>query len=218
MAPVPDAVPDVEAVLAGDIMSTGFGAVEAGGIRAGDAVAVFAQGPVGLCATAGARALGAGLVVAVEGVPERREMAMRLGANVVLHPGEAAEGIQDLTGGRGVDIAVEALGRRETFEAAVAATRLDGTVSSVGVYPAERSLPLPVDAAFYSRRVVTSLCPSGSERLTRLLGLLEHGRTGVGALFTHTMKLAEVAAAYDIFRHRRGGVIKVALRPDGVPA
>jgi alcohol dehydrogenase len=215
MAAVPDAVPDTEAVLAGDIMSTGFGAVEAGGIRAGDAVAVFAQGPVGLCATAGARTLGAGLVVAVESVPERREMALRLGANVVLDPDEAAEGIRELTGGRGVDLAVEALGRRATFEAAVAATRLDGTVSSVGVYPADRSLPLPVDGAFYSRRVVTSLCPSGSDRLARLLGVLEHGRTGLGALFTHTMKLSEVASAYDTFRHRRDGVVKIALIPDG---
>lgn len=218
MAPVPDAVDDREAVLAGDIMSTGFGAVEAAGIRAGDTVAVFAQGPVGLCATAGARALGAGLVIGVESVPRRREMALRLGANVVFDPEEAGEAVRELTGGRGVDIAVEALGRRATFEAAVAATRLDGTVTSVGVYPADRALPLPVDGAFYSRRVITSLCPGGSDRLTRLLGLLEHGRTGLGALFTHTMPLADVAEAYECFRERRDGAIKIAVVPDGAAA
>lgn len=214
MAHVPEAVGDEEAILATDVMSTGFGALEAAGIRTGDTVAVFAQGPVGLCATAGARALGAGLVVAVEGVPQRREMARRLGANVVLAPEEAADGLRELTGGRGVDIAVEALGRRETFTAAVAAARLDGTVTSVGVYPDERSLPLAVDGNFYSRRVVTTLCPGGSDRLSRLLGILEHGGTGLGALFTHTMKLSEVATAYEVFTDRRDGAIKIALVPD----
>lgn len=214
MAHVPEAVPDQEAILATDIMSTGFGALEAGGVQTGDTVAVFAQGPVGLCATAGARTLGASLIIAVESVPERQEMARTLGANVVFTPDEAADGIRDLTGGKGVDVAVEALGRPETFAAAVAATRLDGTVTSVGVYATERSLPVAVDSNFYSRRIVTSLCPSGSDRLTRLLRLLEHGRTGVDALITHTMKLSEIVTAYDVFEHRRDGAIKIALVPD----
>jgi threonine dehydrogenase-like Zn-dependent dehydrogenase len=214
MTHVPDAVDDQDAILATDIMSTGFGAVEAGGVATGDTVAVFAQGPVGLCATAGARTLGASLIIAVESVPERQQMARRLGANVVLTPEEAADGIRDLTGGKGVDVAVEALGRQETFAAALAATRLDGTVSSVGVYATERSLPVAIDSSFYSRRIVTSLCPSGSDRLDRLLKLLEHGRTGVGELITHTMKLSEIVSAYDVFANRRDGAIKIALVPD----
>lgn len=214
MARVPDGVADEEAILAGDIMSTGFGAVEAGGMRAGDTVAVFAQGPVGLCATAGARALGAGLVVAVESVPERVAMAQQLGANAVFAPEDAVEGIAELTGRRGVDVAIEALGRPETFAAALEVARVGGAVSSVGVYASERSLPLPVDGRFYQRRIVTSLCPSGCDRLQRLMRILEHGRTGLGALFTHRMALSQTVEAYDLFKHRRDGAIKIALVPE----
>lgn len=214
VARVPDGLADEEAILATDIMSTGFAAVQRGGVQAGDAVAVFAQGPVGLCATAGARALGAGLVIAVESVPVRAAMARTLGADVVLAPEDAVEGIRERTGKRGVDVAIEALGRPETFQAALEATRVDGTVSSVGIYATERSLTLPLTAAFYQRRIVTTLCPSGTDRLQSLMGLLEHGRTGLGALFTHRMGLGATIEAYDLFKHRRDGAIKIALVPD----
>lgn len=84
MAKVPDDLDDEAVLFATDIMSTGFGAIESAGLRSGDSVAVFAQGPVGLCVTAAARARGAGLIVAVESVPARVAMAKRLGANQVV--------------------------------------------------------------------------------------------------------------------------------------
>ncbi|HEX4109968.1 MAG TPA: zinc-binding dehydrogenase [Solirubrobacteraceae bacterium] len=210
---VPDELSDEAAILATDIMSTGFAAVERGGLRAGDTVAVFAQGPVGLCATAGARALGAGLIIAVERVPERVEMSKRLGADVVLDPQDALEGIRELTGKRGVDVAIEALGHRDTFAAALAAARLDGTVSSVGVYGQDRSLELPVGPAFYQRRIVTSMCPCGTDRLQALLAILRGGRTGLEALFTHHLPISRTDEAYELFRHRRDGAIKIGLVP-----
>ena len=210
-ARVPDALSDEAAILAGDVMSTGFGAVERGGVGVGDTVAIFAQGPVGLCATAGARARGAGLVIAVEGVPERAEMARRLGANVVVPPEAAVEQVMDLTAGRGVDVAIEALGRDVTFRNACAVTHLGGTVSSVGVYATHRSLEVPVAGNFYQRRIVTTLCPGGSDRLRRLFDLALHGGVDLSVLFTHRMALTEVVAAYDAFKSRRDGVVKVAL-------
>lgn len=210
-AKVPDALPDEAAILAGDVMSTGFGAVERAGVGIGDTVAIFAQGPVGLCATAGARARGAGLVVAVEGVPERAEMARRLGANVVVAPETAVDEIMGLTGGRGVDVAVEALGRDVTFRNACTVARLGGVVSSVGVYATHRSLDVPVGGNFYQRRIVTTLCPGGSDRLRRLFDLALHGGVDLSVLFTHRMALAEVVGAYDVFKSRRDGVVKVAL-------
>jgi alcohol dehydrogenase len=214
MAKVPAGLSDEHAILAGDVFSTGFAAVERAGVRTGDTVAVFAQGPVGLCATAGARLHGAGLVVAVEGVPERAEFARRLGANLVLEPPGAVERLRELTGGHGVDVAIEALGRQETFTAALAATRLDGTVSSVGVYAAHRSLDVPVGLGFYQRRIVTSLCPGGRERLRRLFALAEHGPMDLSQLFTHRMPLSRTDAAYELFAARRDGVVKIALVPD----
>lgn len=211
---IPDDVSDEAAILAGDVMSTGFGAVENAGVSTGDTVVVVAQGPVGLCATAGARLLGAGLVIAIEGVPERAAMARRMGANVVIAPSETTtDEVLALTGGRGADVAVEALGRPETFAAAAEVTRLDGTISSVGVYAGARSLPLPIDASFYQRRVVTSLCQVGSDRLRRLLAVAQHNDLDLAAMFTHQRSLGDVVDAYDTFEHRRDGAIKIALRP-----
>lgn len=214
MTKVPDGLPDEAAILATDIMSTGFAAVERSGMRTGDTVVVFAQGPVGLCATAAARALGAGYVIAVERVPARIEMAKAMGANLVFDPEEAVDAIKELTGGRGVDVAIEALGLQATFEAALEVTRIDGTVSSVGIYAREKALKVPVNAHFYQRRIVTTMCPCGTDRLAQLLGMLEQGDLPLAKLFTHRMGLSDIVEAYDAFRHRRDGVLKIALVPD----
>lgn len=213
VAPVPADLSDELAILATDIMSTGFAAAERAHIEGGDSVAIFAQGPVGLCATAAAHAYGAAQIIAVEGVPERAAMARRLGATTVLDPQEAVAQIRELTSGRGVDVAIEALGRGETFAAALAATRLDGTVSSVGVYAHDRQLALPTTGAFYQRRIVTSLCPCGSERLRRLMQMLSHGQGRLADLFTHSLDLNQTIEAYELFKARRDGVLKIALRP-----
>src|SRR3546814_6195754 len=100
-----------------DIMSTGFGGAENAGIKIGDTVVVFAQGPIGLCATAGAKLRGATLIVAVDGMPERLAAAKRMGADVTVnfHEADPVEAVMELTNGRGTDVAIEALGTQETF-------------------------------------------------------------------------------------------------------
>ena len=213
MAKVPDALEDEQVLFATDIMSTGFAAIERAGIKAGDTVAVFAQGPVGLCATAGARMFGAGLIIAVESIQERVAMAKRFGADMVLEPGEAVAKIMQLTNNKGVDIAVEALGHQVTFENACAVTRLGGTVSSVGVYGAFPVLQLPTSGSFIHRKLVTTFCPVGTSRLERLMALVSGGKVDLRPLLTHSMKLSETPAGYDLFRERKGGVLKIALRP-----
>ncbi|MBA4180111.1 MAG: alcohol dehydrogenase [Anaerolinea sp.] len=213
LAKIPDALDDDQVLFVTDIMSTGFGAIERGGIRPGDTVAVFAQGPVGLCATAGARTLGAGLIIAVESIPERVAMAKRFGADIVFDPSEAVSRIMALTNNKGVDIAVEALGHQATFENACAVTRLGGTVSSVGVYSAFPTLSLPTSGTFIHRKLVTTFCPVGTDRLTRLMALIETGKVDLRPLLSHSMPLAKTPEAYELFRERRGGVLKIALRP-----
>jgi len=84
LAPVPDGLTDEQVLMCPDIMSTGFSGAERGNIRIADTVAVFAQGPIGLCATAGAKLLGATTIIAVESVPARREVSRRLGADHVV--------------------------------------------------------------------------------------------------------------------------------------
>lgn len=213
---VPPEVGDENAVLATDIMSTGFGAIDRAGLKFGDSVAIFAQGPVGLCVTAGARARGAGLIITVESIPERMEMSKRLGASMVINPQEkdpVAE-IMGLTGMQGVDVAVEAVGTQATFEAATRTIRRGGTVSSVGVYGLLPVVSMPTMApSFLHRRMVSTLCPSGHDRMTHMVDLVRWGRVDLGLLFTHRMKLADTPKAYDLFRSKREGVLKIAITP-----
>jgi threonine dehydrogenase-like Zn-dependent dehydrogenase len=213
MARIPDNLDDDQVLFASDIMSTGFAAIERAEIKLGDTVAVFAQGPVGLCATAGARLMGAGLIIAVEGIPARQEMSRQMGADIVVAPDGAVARILELTGNRGVDIAVEALGHQVTFENCCAATRFGGTVSSVGVYGAFPTLTLATSGSFLHRKLVTTYCPVGTARLTRLMSVIASGKVDLRPLFTHSKKLNETVEAYELFRRREGGVLKIALRP-----
>lgn len=210
-APIPASLGDRDALFVSDILSTGFGAIERADFREGQTVAIFAQGPVGLCATIAAKTYGASAIFAVESVPERVAMARRLGADEVLDPATAVDKIMALTGGRGVDVAVEALGRQETLTNCFRVVHFGGTVSSVGVYGAHEQVAIPCDGSFYHRRFVTTLCPSGRERLLQLLGLIERGRVDATALLTHAMPLSDVVRAYDMFRNREDGVLKIAL-------
>ena len=215
LAKIPDGLTDEEVLLCPDIMSTGFSAAEHGHVRLGDAVAVFAQGPLGLCATAGARLAGASVVIAVDSVPRRLEVARRMGADVVLNYKEqdvVAE-IKRLTGG-GVDVAIEALGQSATFESALRSVRPGGTVSSLGVYSGHLTLPLDAIAAgLGDHTIVTSLCPGGKERMRRLMSIVAARRFPFQELVTHTFKLSEIEAAYDLFSHQRDGVMKIAIKP-----
>src|SRR5580765_4203548 len=119
LAKIPDELADEQVVLLADIASTGFGGAEAASIKIGDAVVVFAQGPIGLCATAGAKLMGAALIIGVDGDENRLAMSKRMGADVTLdyrHVDVVAE-VKRLTGG-GADVAIEALGTQQTFESA----------------------------------------------------------------------------------------------------
>jgi threonine dehydrogenase-like Zn-dependent dehydrogenase len=215
LAKIPDALTDEDVVLCPDIMSTGFSAVESGHVRIGDSVAIFAQGPIGLSATAGARLAGATLVIAVDSVPRRLEQAKRMGADVALNYKEqdvVAE-IKRLTGG-GADVTIEALGTQTTFESCLRSVRPGGVVSSLGVYSGHLSVPLDAIAAgLGDHTIVTTLCPGGKERMRRLMSVIAAKRAPFRELVTHTFKLSEIEAAYDLFAHQRDGVMKVAIRP-----
>jgi threonine dehydrogenase-like Zn-dependent dehydrogenase len=215
LARVPDGLTDEDVVLVPDIMSTGFSAAESGKVRIGDSVAVFAQGPIGLCATAGARLSGATLIIAVDSVPKRMEMAKRMGADVVLDPKnqDVVAEIKRLTGG-GVDVAIEALGQQATFENCLRCVRPGGTVSSLGVYSGHLTVPLDAFAAgLGNHTIVTTLCPGGKERMRRLLTVVQSKRFPFRDLVTHSFKLAAIEEAYDLFAHQRDGVMKVAIHP-----
>ena len=216
LAPIPDGLSDEEVLMCPDIMSTGFGGAESGRIRVGDTVAVFAQGPIGLCATAGARLRGATRIFVVDAVPGRLEMARRLGADEVIdyQKTDAVQAIRAATGGRGVDVAIEALGTQETFESCLRVLRPGGVLSSLGVYSGKLSLPLDAFAAgLGDHTLVTTLCPGGKERMRRLMSVVASRRADLRGMVTHRFSLDRIEEAYDLFAHQRDGVLKVAIVP-----
>jgi alcohol dehydrogenase len=216
LAPVPDELTDEQVLMCPDIMSTGFSGAESAGIRIGDVVAVFAQGPIGLCATAGAKLSGASTIIGVDRIPGRLEMAKRMGADYVIDSSrvDPVEEILKLTGGRGVDVSIEALGLQATFEACLRVLRPGGTLSSLGVYSTDLTIPLgPFAAGLGDHRIITTLCPGGKERMRRLMAVIAARRVDLGAMVTHRFKLDDIEAAYDLFGHQRDGVLKVAITP-----
>jgi len=216
LAPIPDGLDDEQVLMCPDIMSTGFSGAESGRVRIGDVVAVFAQGPIGLCATAGARLMGATTIIGVEAVPARMEIAQRMGADHIVDftKGDPVEQIMRLTDGRGVDVAIEALGRQETFEAALRVLRPGGTLSSLGVYSGDLTIPASgFLAGLGDHTIVTTLCPGGKERMRRLMEVIASGRLDTRPLVTHRYTLDRIEEAYDLFANQRDGVLKVAITP-----
>jgi threonine dehydrogenase-like Zn-dependent dehydrogenase len=215
LAKIPDELTDEQVVLLADIASTGFSGAESGQIKIGDSVVVFAQGPIGLCATAGARLMGAALIIGVDGDANRLSMARRMGADFVLDYRECdvvAE-VKKLTGG-GADVTIEALGTQPTFESALRSLRPGGTLSSLGVYSGKLQVPYDAFAAgIGDHRIVTTLCPGGKERMRRLMEIVRRGRVDLTPLLTHTFSLDEITAGYELFGERRDGVLKVAIKP-----
>ncbi|MBK8265577.1 MAG: zinc-binding dehydrogenase [Nannocystis sp.] len=143
-------------------------------------------------------------------------MARTLGADHVIdfRQMNPVEEILRITGGRGVDVAIEALGTPQTFGACLQVLRPGGVLSSLGVYSSDLTLPLgPFAAGLGDHTIVTTLCPGGKERMRRLLNVLASGRVDLKPLVTHRFKLDDIERAYEMFEHQRDGVLKVAITP-----
>jgi alcohol dehydrogenase len=215
LAKIPAELSDEQVVLLADIASTGFSGAEAGNIRIGDAVVIFAQGPIGLCATAGAKLMGAALVIGVDGDERRLAMARSMGADVALdyRDTDVVAEVQRLTGG-GADVSIEALGTQQTFESCLRCLRPGGTLSSLGVYSGKLQIPYEAFAAgIGDYRVVTTLCPGGKERMRRLMEVVRRKRVDLTPLLTHKFPLERISEAYELFGSRAEGVLKVAIKP-----
>jgi threonine dehydrogenase-like Zn-dependent dehydrogenase len=216
LAKIPDELSDEQCVLLADIASTGISAAERADVQIGQTVAVFAQGPIGLCATAGARLKGASLVIGVDSIEKRLNLSRQMGADEVIdftHEDPIAA-IKRLTEGRGVDVAIEALGTQQTFQSCLDATRPGGIVSSLGVYGGK--LEVPLESYVYGigdKQILSTLCPGGKERMRKLMELVRGGRLDLSPLITHRFALDEIEGAYELFGNQQDGVVKVALTP-----
>jgi isopropanol dehydrogenase (NADP+) len=215
VARIPDAVSDHQAVYVTDMLTTGFMGVENARLRLGETIAIFGQGPVGLSATIGARLTGAGRIVAIESVPARQRLAREFGADDVVDPtaGDVVDQLLELTDGAGLDAAVEAAGRADTFDQAFRSLNPYGRLSNVGYHDGDTlSIDLPAFGVGHADKTITAGCaPGGGERLGRLLRLLEAGRFDPTPMTTHRFAFGEVGHAYDLMDTKGDGIIKPFL-------
>jgi S-(hydroxymethyl)glutathione dehydrogenase/alcohol dehydrogenase len=219
---LPTAVPLREAALLGCAVPTGAGMAIEGGITAGKSAAVFGCGGVGLCAVMMARALGAARVIAVDIHPVKLELAKAFGATDVLDAsaGDPVAAIRALTGGAGVDCAIEAAGTRQTGEAAFNAVRAGGGLAVIGGNPAfgERIAISPMDLIRGKRIVGSWGGGSVPERdAERFAQLYESGALPLAKLLTHTYPLEGVNQALDDLEAGRIGRGLIAMGPAVVP-
>jgi threonine dehydrogenase-like Zn-dependent dehydrogenase len=213
LASIPDNVADENAVYCCDMISTGLMASENARIPVGGTVAVFALGPVGLMAVAGARLLGAGLVIGIDSVARRQELARSFGADVIVdHSSEdVVRAVLALTDGLGVDSAIEALGSAETLRNAVSVTRPGGTISNAGYHGKGDFVSIPrLDwgVGMAEKLITTGLCPGGRLRMERLLRLIQGGRIDPTPLTTHQFPFTELDRAFTVMDQKLDGVIK----------
>jgi isopropanol dehydrogenase (NADP+) len=213
MAHIPASVPDEMAVYCADMLSTGFMGAENGHIPIGGTVAVFAEGPVGLMATVGAKLRGAGLIIGVEAVPRRQELARAYGADAIadFSKEDVVQRILDLTDGQGVDTAIEALGADITFQNAIKVTKAGGTISNVGYHGQGDFVHIPRvewGVGMAEKNITTGLCPGGRLRMERLLRVLEMKRVDPTFMTTHTFPFDEMERAFEIMDKKLDGVLK----------
>jgi threonine dehydrogenase-like Zn-dependent dehydrogenase len=213
MAQIPSDVTDETAVYCCDMLSTGFMAAENADIPIGGTVAVFALGPVGLMAVAGARLRGAGLIIGVDSVPKRQELGRQYGADMIVdhlreHP---VETILKLTGDRGVDSAIEALGGNEAFQNAIMVTKPGGTISNAGYHGKGEFVNIPRlewGVGMAEKTIRTGLCPGGRLRMERLLLLLQAKRLDPTSMTTHKFPFAQLERAFETMDKKLDGIIK----------
>ena len=207
---VPAGMASEIALFAGDVMGTGYHAVQESGVRPGDSVAVLGLGPVGLCAVQVAIAAGAAPVIAVDGVAARLEVARRFGAT----PARLTEqGPRDVvkreTEGRGVDVAIDAVGHPDALDLALRLTRKGGTVDAIGVYGERCEVHMGL---MWIKAITLKTGPANViAHVDRVLGMLAAGVLDPRALVTHHLPLEDAPEAYAIFDRREA--LKIVLTP-----
>jgi 2-desacetyl-2-hydroxyethyl bacteriochlorophyllide A dehydrogenase len=207
---VPDGMPSEIALFAGDVMGTGYHAVQESGMRPGDSVAVLGLGPVGLSAVQVAIAAGAASVIAVDTVPARLEVARSFGATAVhLREESPKDVVKEHTEGRGVDVAIDAVGHPDALDLAIRLTRNAGTVNAIGVY-AERC-EVHMGLVWIKAITMKTGLANVIGHVARVLGLLAAGVLDPGPLVTHHLPLDDAPEAYAIYDRREA--LKIVLTP-----
>jgi len=207
---VPEGMSDEAALFAGDVMGTGWHAVDQAGVRPGDSAAVLGLGPVGLCAVQAAKASGAAKVIAIDSVPDRLEIAASFGAEAVhLTEDDPRAAVKAATDGRGVDAAIDAVGHPDALDLAARITRKAGTVSAIGVY-AER-VEVHMGIVWIKALTLKTGHANVIGHVDRVLAMMAAGVLDPSPLVTHHMPLADAPEAYAVYDRREA--LKIVMTP-----
>ena len=207
---VPEGMSDDVALFAGDVMGTGWHAVDQAAIRPGDSAAVLGLGPVGLCAVQAAMAAGAAKVIAIDTVADRLALAEAFGAEPVhLTEDDPRRAVKEATDGRGVDAAIDAVGHPDALELACRVTRKAGIVSAIGVY-AER-IEVHMGIVWIKALTLRTGHANVIGHVDRVLAMLHAGVLDPDPLVTHHMRLEDAAEAYAVYDRREA--LKIVIQP-----
>jgi 2-desacetyl-2-hydroxyethyl bacteriochlorophyllide A dehydrogenase len=207
---VPERMSSDVALFAGDVMGTGFHAVDASGLRPGDVAAVLGLGPVGLCAVQAAKAAGAAHVFAIDTVPERLSVAESFGAQPLhLVEQDVRAAVRAATEDRGVDVCVDAVGDPKVLESAIRLTRACGSIQCIGVY-AERA-EVHLGLLWLKALTLRGGHANVLGHVDRVLAMLSAGVLDPTALVTHHMELEDAPEAYAVYDRREA--LKIVLTP-----
>ena len=210
---IPYSISEEVAIYTADMMPTGFGCAEGAAIPKGGTVAIFGVGPVGLMALAAARLLGAGLIIAIDKIPQRLDFAIEYGADAVINYEieDPIEQILKLTKGKGVDSALECVGDPLAFQWCVESTKPGGTISNSGYHGQGDVVPIPRagwGVGMADKTITTMLCPGGKERMQRLLRLIETERINPTKLTTHRFEFNEIDMAFKMMMSKEDNIVK----------
>ena len=208
---LPDSLPFEEAAMV-EALSIGVHAAGRAPVRLGDAGLVVGAGMIGLMAVQALKARGCGLVAAADVAPERLAMARDLGADLTIdtRTADAAAEMRKLTGGRGADVVVEAVGLAPTVRMAVESARKGGSVVLIGnVSP---NVELPLQTAVTREIAVLGSCASSGEYPV-CLDLMARGVVKVKPLISAVAPLADGASWFRRLHDREPGLMKVILVP-----
>jgi threonine dehydrogenase-like Zn-dependent dehydrogenase len=233
---IPEGLTDEQVLFLSDVFPTGYMAADNCDIQPGDVVAVWGCGPVGQFAIRSAFLLGAEKVIAIDNIPERMRMAEESGAKVLCSEDDICDLLKQMTGGRGPDSCIDAVGmeahgsaydqfkqsvklekdRPHVLRQAMLACRKGGTLSVPGVYAAFLD-KIPFGQAFAKGLTIRMGQTHVQTYMKQLLDLVEEERFDPTFVITHRVALADAADAYDAFANRRDGCIKVVLKPQEQP-
>jgi threonine dehydrogenase-like Zn-dependent dehydrogenase len=236
---IPDGIPDEQVLFLSDIFPTGYMAAENCDIQRGDVVAVWGCGPVGQMAIRSAYLLGAEKVIAIDDVPERLQMALEGGAEVInFDDADVFEKIKTMTGGRGPDSCIDAVGleahgatldayidkakaaaflatdRPNALRQAIHACRKGGIVSIPGVYGGFLD-KIPFGAAFQKGLTFRMGQTHMMKYMQPLLDRIQRGDIDPSFVITHRLSLEDAPKGYQMFRDKQDQCIKVVLKPHG---